>query len=287
MNNNHTPAAQASGTNAEHEERMQRISTRFANRPRTPATADFDLPAPNDERAAAPVSGDDQQYLAMRLKRVARAAGVEVLAKWSDAQVAECAVTILGEIARKLELAAPVEQGQGAAIQRAFDLGQEYARRVDNDDPTAADVYRTLAALKEQQGAGVVPAGWRDRLTEMRDAAYTVSQYPETAQVVFDSVIDALDELEAAAPVPAVATADKVRDAWISVDERLPEDCQDVLVLCPDTGCEPSIWSAQWLAGSKTFESNSNGWADLDDISHWMPRPATPTNGKASDGSAA
>jgi hypothetical protein len=81
-----------------------------------------------------------------------------------------------------------------------------------------------------------------------------------------------------AAPVPAAS------EGWISVDERLPEDCQDVLVLCPDTGCEPSIWSAQWLSGSKTFESNSNGWADLDDISHWMPRPAAPATSDKAEG---
>lgn len=77
-------------------------------------------------------------------------------------------------------------------------------------------------------------------------------------------------------PAPVTAAQAVRVPEWISVSERLPEDCQQVLVLCPDTGCEPAIWSAQWLAGSKTFESFSNGWADVDDISHWMPRPATP-----------
>lgn len=47
-------------------------------------------------------------------------------------------------------------------------------------------------------GEASIPSGWRGRLQEMRDAAYTYSQYPELAHTVFDSVIAALGELEAA-----------------------------------------------------------------------------------------
>ena len=91
----------------------------------------------------------------------------------------------------------------------------------------------------------------------------------DAMELGYDGIPAALDAVRRAGTSAAALS-------WVSVADRLPEDCQDVLVLCPDTGCEPAIWSAQYLAGSKTFESNSNGWADLDDISHWMPRPATP-----------
>lgn len=71
---------------------------------------------------------------------------------------------------------------------------------VSNDADALITAVRNLATPTAASKAPVAaaPVGWRERLTEMRDASYTISQYPETAQVVFDSVIDALDELAAA-----------------------------------------------------------------------------------------
>lgn len=79
----------------------------------------------------------------------------------------------------------------------------------------------------QAEPSAAVPEGWRERLQEMRDASYTYSQYPELARVVFDSVIDALDELEAAAPAqqvqpaaqPVSVAADE--DAALRADQHL------------------------------------------------------------------
>lgn len=53
----------------------------------------------------------------------------------------------------------------------------------------------------------------RDRIAEMREASYTISQYPETAQVVFDSVTDALDEI--------ASEVESVGASTVLTDERI------------------------------------------------------------------
>jgi hypothetical protein len=119
------------------------------------------------------------------------------------------------------------------------------------------------------------------RAAALEEAAKTCDWHAEDAN--YGPAISTAKKCAAAIRALATkeAAAVEAPSQWISVDERLPEDCEDVLVLCPDTGCEPAIWSAKWLAGSKTFESNSNGWADLEDITHWMPRPAAPSQQSA------
>ena len=58
---------------------------------------------------------------------------------------------------------------------------------------------------------------------------------------------------------------------WISVDERLPDTKQMVLVYSDDKCCEPGTWNA--MAGM---------WVDYfpnefdDSITHWMPLPEPP-----------
>ncbi len=118
---------------------------------------------------------------------------------------------------RRIVFAAPVEQGQGAAQRDVISIAAEiFDFKPHKQTEETKDKYLRFARAV---GAGVVPEGWRARLEEMREASYTISQYPETAQVVFDSVIDALDELDAAATAHPVAADDLARDAaryrWI------------------------------------------------------------------------
>lgn len=62
-----------------------------------------------------------------------------------------------------------------------------------------------------------------------------------------------------------------VQEAWISVDERLPEDEEEVLAHGKDC-----VSIGAWIDGRW---EDQNGWTfDPLSISHWMPLPAAPTN---------
>jgi hypothetical protein len=63
---------------------------------------------------------------------------------------------------------------------------------------------------------------------------------------------------------------------WISVDERLPEDTAFVAIFDPENEGMP-VRTAQWLGGSCTFESEM-GWLAKDEVTHWMPLPAAPSD---------
>lgn len=84
-----------------------------------------------------------------------------------------------------------------------------------------------------------------------------------------------------AAPTAAPEKGDG-RDAWISVDERLPEERQVVLVFRPDAhllpACDPNI-DCRCYFGNGVF----NG---IHPVTHWMPLPAPPAAlyQKANDG---
>jgi hypothetical protein len=73
------------------------------------------------------------------------------------------------------------------------------------------------------------------------------------------------------APTAALEKGDG-RDAWISVDERLPEERQVVLVFRPDAhllpACDPNI-DCRCYFGNGVF----NG---IHPVTHWMPLPAPP-----------
>jgi hypothetical protein len=63
---------------------------------------------------------------------------------------------------------------------------------------------------------------------------------------------------------------------WIPVSERLPEPCEQVLCYAI-TGWTPG-WEPQVLVTSH----NGHGYWDCDSmtVTHWMPIPAPPTDGK-------
>jgi hypothetical protein len=97
------------------------------------------------------------------------------------------------------------------------------------------------AALAPKQQAQALPQGWRERLQEMDEASYTYSQHPELAHTIFDSVINALDELESAAPVSAGLSDGEIRFRFfkdMNSEQRLavfkafgvyPDDCTERL----------------------------------------------------------
>jgi hypothetical protein len=69
-----------------------------------------------------------------------------------------------------------------------------------------------------------------------------------------------------------VAVDSSARDAWISVDERLPDQNQVVLVYRPDAhflpACDPNI-DCRCYFGNGVF----NG---IHEVTHWHPLPAPP-----------
>lgn len=94
--------------------------------------------------------------------------------------------------------------------------------------------------------------------------------------VVYSGVLALIIEwLAARRASPAPVSTEQAGDAWISVEDRLPEDCTFVAIFDPENDGMP-VRTAHWLAGSRTFESEY-GWLAWDEVSHWMPLPAAPS----------
>lgn len=107
-----------------------------------------------------------------------------------------------------------------------------YAEACAVTHPQLSADLRARHGAAQQQAEPSIPSGWRGRLQEMRDASYTYSQYPELAQAVFDSVIDALEELKTSqqaelsdkAVVPTQPTQKMIKaaaDAWLDCGSKL------------------------------------------------------------------
>ena len=63
---------------------------------------------------------------------------------------------------------------------------------------------------------------------------------------------------------------------WISVKDRLPEMCEEVIVaICDDTGDTPWKYTTfGWMVNEVTWIiANGIGYG----VTHWMPLPAPPT----------
>lgn len=64
------------------------------------------------------------------------------------------------------------------------------------------------------------------------------------------------------------------RGGWISVEERLPEDFQKVLVFWWEHS-EPMIDTAFWQKDAKHFDGQH--WVRMEDkVTHWRPLPEPP-----------
>ncbi len=68
---------------------------------------------------------------------------------------------------------------------------------------------------------------------------------------------------------------------WISVKDRLPEDCTIVLFTAIALSLNGSVtlqtFKGMWLGGCKTFETDvSREFYAPDEVTHWMPCPEPP-----------
>lgn len=66
-----------------------------------------------------------------------------------------------------------------------------------------------------------------------------------------------------------------IADDWVSVDDRLPENTQEVLAYRPDAHLEPAcdrnIKICKYLAIHKTFIGS------MHEVTHWQPLPSPPS----------
>lgn len=97
----------------------------------------------------------------------------------------------------------------------------------------------------------------RNRLLPCSDCAYHGPGLPPCGKAVHEDAIAMLEQLEAQVP------------KWISVEERLPENADDVLIV---TNCGIglgyySIYFGEWVDYVDT---------DSGRVTHWMPLPEEP-----------
>lgn len=76
-------------------------------------------------------------------------------------------------------------------------------------------------------------------------------------------------------PGSAPAAAEEVRDGWISVDERLPEAKQIVLVKSENWEF-PAVLKYQKLPFQRFLDEVNGRWYWYPERMHWMPLPAAP-----------
>jgi len=66
--------------------------------------------------------------------------------------------------------------------------------------------------------------------------------------------------------------------AWTPVEERLPDDGEEVLAYADGRRCNAEFWRSEWWHACQGFEKR--GGRMLKRVSHWMPLPAPPTDAK-------
>lgn len=165
---------------------------------------------------AAPAPADEAEYLALRLKRVARAAGRPTYESWSNEQVVGCAATILGDIARALETGlAPAPVAAGAAAQ---EVGDRMADTIEVIAPalpegTAAMLRRLVAEWRAS------PAAHPENADEALQTAVNALQFlamnavPHNPRAVAKGALEAIKAAQNRATLPpAQAGKDEAGD---------------------------------------------------------------------------
>jgi len=199
------------------------------------------------------------------------------------------------------------EEGEIIVTRRDFDAMAEFAKRFVASPRTVAaaekptgDLVTRLRRLASDGAHFQTKAVDASVLTEAADEIERLARQSQQAvqtvpEVVREAVAAAFEDrpgwrtkiaaavraIDAVAPASqegAHAALEEVHHQWISMDDRRPEDGETVLIVCHDPhDPEPGMWAAQWLAGSETFESRTNGWVHASEVTHWMPLPPAPT----------
>lgn len=120
-----------------------------------------------------------------------------------------------------------------------------------------------------------------DNLTEAADRLENQNAHIAALQQEIAKLRGQNEQLREAAALVAKESAELLERRWIPVDERLPEDRGDVLVV--------AYWHERWgvymgwCAPERAAWSVHIGIGDRNDVAvtHWMPLPAPPEAKKA------
>ena len=87
-----------------------------------------------------------------------------------------------------------------------------------------------------------------------------------------DDVLEFLSEIRyAVIGQPAVDVEEVMRRAWISVEERVPEDVRDYLVVTDEGNIHKAVFTGDFWYNSDTTNKIRDG-----EVTHWMPLPEPP-----------
>ncbi len=245
--------------------------------------------------AAAKVQAGERELLERAYRVISCAAIAQIRdgeATWKD----------LGDY-----LAAPVEQGQGAApsekaadaVQYLNNVATDAVRMLSKDWPNTAELLKgAVAGISKASpvGAGVVPEGC-DRC----EGGYIYNTNHTLRMPCHDCP-------PTAATADPVAADDPVRDAegesWVRVADRLPEVPEDsekqFIVACRRKNGKTYVFAADYLNARQLHNDEEgdvtltgwyiegshpdyNGWFDPvcqegDEVTHWMPMPECPAS---------
>lgn len=165
-------AAQQAGTGGADERALLVRHLRNMASGSTGASATL-MRAAADAMSQRPKEGaDNPEYLAARLGRVAKLAGVKMPDRMTDAQIAEVAPTILGEIARALE------QQAAAAPDWISDVVRDVAELPDRDSPEGQPdmMLVTVNELHDIIARHAAPAR-ADEAGDAKDVAPVIPSY--------------------------------------------------------------------------------------------------------------
>lgn len=90
---------------------------------------------------------------------------------------------------------------------------------------------------------------------------HVIIKDPETGKETADIVIRTAD-----------LCGDKVPSPWISVEEKLPEDVRDYLVVTDESAVYIAVFT-----GSRWYLSRNGNYVRDGEVTHWMPLPDLPT----------
>jgi len=174
------------------------------------------------------------------------------------------------------------------AINICEEFAEQWETQARGGDNTGASDHHAdaarqiIAELRNVNAAPQQSAQSGDALTGdlLETLQMMVKHFTKTPSTLADSkargkahevIAKAYEQIGYTAPAAALEKGDG-RDAWISVEERLPEERQVVLVFRPDAhllpACDPNI-DCRCYFGNGVF----NG---IHPVTHWQPLPAPP-----------
>lgn len=213
-----------------------------------------------------------EKYIAAEQPSVlTREAFEEIAASWdgctySDAMIPDIGAALRADFKRLARQSpAPEKNEEILALHRAL-AGEKL--RADQGWERAEAKSKECNELRERMAAQEVAQPMHKDVEWLVEAADMARRNPDLATKMRQNCKagHAVQEVE---PGSAPAAADEVRDGWISVDERLPEDdCRVLAATWFTMTHDQHMDIVSFRRGSGQFSHS--------DVTHWMPLPAAP-----------